>query len=425
METYGKILVIAMPVFLLLILFEKWYGWRKGKDTVRYMDMVSSLTSGVTNVTKDVLGLAFALISYGWLVQHIAITQVNATWLTYLIAFIALDLAGYLVHALSHKINFFWNGHIIHHSSEDFNLACALRQSVSVFVKLFVILLLPAALLGVPAQVIAVIAPLHLFAQFWYHTQHINKMGFLEKIIVTPSHHRVHHAINKVYMDKNYGQIFIFWDRMFGTFQPELKEVPAVYGVSRPVSTWNPIKINFLHMQLLLKDAWRTKIWADKLKVFYGPTGWRPADVEERYPVHKIEDVYNFQLYEKHAPKGFQAYVLIQLLFLLFFVAYMFSNIALIGKPDIFIYGAFIFIFVYALTDLMDGNKFAFLWEGLKLIFGLAIIFLLGDWFKAETFFVSAKYYVGAYFIISFLISFAFSRKMLGEEEVKKELVFA
>ncbi len=425
METYGKILVIAMPVFLLLILFEKWYGWRKGKDTVRYIDMVSSLTSGVTNVTKDVLGLAFAIISYGWLVQHIAVTQVKATWLTYIIAFIALDLAGYLVHALSHKINFFWNGHIIHHSSEDFNLACALRQSISVFVKLFVILLLPAALLGVPAQVIAVIAPLHLFAQFWYHTQHINKMGFLEKIIVTPSHHRVHHAINKEYMDKNYGQIFIFWDRLFGTFQPELKEVPAVYGVSRPVSTWNPIKINFLHMQLLLKDAWRTKKWADKLKVFYGPTGWRPADVEEKFTVHKIEDVYNFQLYEKHAPKGFQAYVLLQLLFLLFFVAYLFSNIALIGKPGIFIYGAFIFVFVYALTDLMDGNKHAFVWEGLKLIFGLGIIFFLGDWFKAETFFVLAKYFVGAYFIISFLVSFVFSRKMLGEEEEKKELVFA
>ena len=167
MEAYGKILLIAMPVFLLLVLFEKWYGWRKGFDTVRNMDMVSSLSSGVTNVTKDVLGLSIALISYEWLFAHLAITSIKATWLTYVIAFIVLDFAGYTVHALDHRINFFWNSHIVHHSSEEFNLACALRQSVSVFVRLFVILLLPAAVLGVPAEVIAVVAPLHLFAQFW------------------------------------------------------------------------------------------------------------------------------------------------------------------------------------------------------------------------------------------------------------------
>ena len=154
MEAYGKILLIAMPVFLLLILFEKWYGWRKGKDTVRTMDMISSLSSGVTNVTKDVLGLSIALVSYEWLVQHIALTHITATWVTYLVTFIVLDFAGYTVHALDHKINFFWNSHIVHHSSEEFNLACALRQSVSVFVRLFVILLIPAALLGIDAKVI-------------------------------------------------------------------------------------------------------------------------------------------------------------------------------------------------------------------------------------------------------------------------------
>ncbi|MGG7215415.1 sterol desaturase family protein, partial [Clostridium nigeriense] len=133
-------------------------------------------------------------------------------------------------------------------SSEDFNLACALRQSISTIVKVFTIFLLPAALLGVPTNVIAIVAPLHLFAQFWYHTQHIDKMGWLEKIIVTPSHHRVHHALNPEYLDKNYGQIFIFWDKWFGTYQEELPTVKPVYGITRPVQTWNPIKINFMHM---------------------------------------------------------------------------------------------------------------------------------------------------------------------------------
>ncbi len=405
MEAYGKILLIAMPVFLLLVLFEKWYGWRKGKDTVRNMDMISSLSSGVTNVTKDVLGLSIALISYEWLVNRMAITHVSASWLTYVIAFIVLDFAGYLVHALDHKVNFFWNSHIIHHSSEEFNLACALRQSVSVLFRLFIILLLPAAMLGVPAQVIAVVAPLHLFAQFWYHTQHIAKMGFLEKVIVTPSHHRVHHAINPEYIDKNFGQIFIFWDKLFGTFQEELEGVPAVYGITRPSHTWNPIKINFQHMWLLVKDAWLAKSWKDKLRIWFMPTGWRPEDVAEKYPHYKIDDVYDFEKYDTPYSILFLTWTWIQTVMLLLFVSYLFGNIALVGSPGIFIYGAFIFLFVYAFTELMDRNINAFIWEWIKSCTGIGIILYFGDWFHASNFSTTVKYVLIVYFVLSSLIA--------------------
>ncbi len=405
MEAYGKILLIAMPVFLLLVLFEKWYGWRKGLDTVRNMDMISSLSSGVTNVTKDVLGLSIALISYEWLLTHLAITSIKATWLTYAIAFIVLDFAGYTVHALDHRINFFWNSHIVHHSSEEFNLACALRQSVSVFVRLFVILLLPAAVLGVPAEVIAVVAPLHLFAQFWYHTRHIDKMGWLEKIIVTPSHHRVHHAINPEYMDKNYGQIFIVWDKLLGTFQEEMKEVTPVYGVSRPVRTWNPIKINFLHMWLLIKDAWHTQNWKDKFRIWFMPTGWRPADVALKFPVYKIEDVYNFEKYNTKGSTIFATWIWVQMLMLLLFVSYLFGNIATIGSPDIFLYGGFIFIFVYAFTELMDRNKYAIVWEILKAVLGIYIITSSGDWFGSNKFYPGISTILIAYFLLSIAVS--------------------
>ena len=147
METYGKILLIAMPAFLVLILLEKWWGIHKGNDTIRTMDMVSSLTSGITNSTKDVLGLSIAVLSYNWMVTHWAIFHIDSSIWLYIIAFLALDLTGYLVHRIDHEFNFFWNAHIIHHSSEDFNLACALRQSISTFVRLFTIFLLPAALL--------------------------------------------------------------------------------------------------------------------------------------------------------------------------------------------------------------------------------------------------------------------------------------
>ena len=404
MESYGKILLIAMPTFLLLVILEKLYGRWKGFDTVNNLDMISSLTSGITNVTKDILGLSIAIISYGWMVDNLAIIQVPAGWLTYFIAFMVLDFSGYVTHVLAHKVNFFWNNHLIHHSSEEFNLACALRQSISVFVKLFVFLLIPAALLGVPTTVIAIVAPLHLFAQFWYHTRHIKKMGFLEKIIVTPSHHRVHHAINPEYLDKNFGQIFIFWDKIFGTYQEELKEVEPVYGITRPVQTWNPIKINFQHMALLFKDAWHTKSWKDKAAVFYKPTGWRPDDVNEKYPVHYIQDVYNFEKYTTNSSPLRLTYYWVQMLVLLLILSYFFANIAVIQKPMIFVYGAFIFLFVYALTDMMDNGPFAYIWEALKAFCGIGILIYTGSWFGAESLLSTIPAILIGYFILSTMV---------------------
>ena len=401
METYGKILIIAMPLFLILVLFEKWYGWRKGNDTVRTMDMISSLSSGVTNSTKDVLGLSIAIISYSWMVEHLTIYQVKSSWILYVIAFLALDFAGYWVHRLAHTVNFFWNNHIVHHSSEEFNLACALRQSISVYFRIYAFLLIPAAIFGVPQQVIAVVAPLHLFAQFWYHTQHIHKMGWLEYIIVTPAHHRVHHAINPEYLDKNYGQIFIFWDRLFGTFQEESPAIPAVYGVTRPVRTWNPIKINFMHLWLLMQDAWHTKSWKDKLRVWLMPLGWRPADVVEKYPVYKIEDVYHFEKYDTPAPKGMIIYLWIQLFCLLLIVSYLFGNVASIGLTNMMYYGLFIFAQVYALTEFMDRNPRALIYEVVKNMICVGGILYYGGWFGLQNYFGASSYILMGYFFVS------------------------
>lgn len=411
MEAYGQILLIAMPAFFGLVLFEKFYGIWKGNDTVPLNDMIASLSSGITNVTKDVLGLSLAVISYQWLHSKLGFFQIEASWLVYLIAFFALDFAGYWTHRIAHEYNLFWNNHIIHHSSEEFNLACALRQSISSIVKIFAIFLLPAALLGVPPEVIAIVAPLHLFAQFWYHTRHIGKMGFLEKIIVTPSHHRVHHAINPEYLDKNYGQIFIFWDKWFGTYQEEQDDIPAVYGVTRPVRTWNPIKINFMHLWLLIKDAWRTEKWSDKLKIWFMPLGWRPDDVTEKYPVDKIEDVYHFEKYNPELSKGLLIWSFGQLIALLLLISYLFSNLAAIGSPGIFYYGAFIFLTVYSYTELMDRNPNAWAWELLKSAYAFYILLSSGDWFGLNSYLPGAVYFLVFYLALSFILSIWFSSK--------------
>ncbi|MFN9950904.1 MAG: sterol desaturase family protein [Bacteroidota bacterium] len=417
METYGKILLIAMPIFLLLVLAEKYYGVLRGNDTVRNMDMISSLSSGLTNVTKDVLGLSIVLLSYEWMVQHWALLQIRSAFWMYFAAFVALDFMGYWVHRIQHRVNFFWNAHLVHHSSEEFNLACALRQSISSIVRIFTIFLLPAALLGVPAKVIAVVAPLHLFAQFWYHTRHIGKMGWLEHIIVTPSHHRVHHAINPEYMDKNYSQIFIIWDKLFGTFQEEMETVPPVYGITRPVATWNPIKINFMHVWLLIQDAWRTKSWSDKLRIWFMPTGWRPEDVSKQYPVYKIEDVFHFSKYDTPATTAFSAWIWVQMITLLLLLVYFFGNIAAIGNPGIFLYGGYIFLSVYAYTELMDRNARAWIWEAVRTAYVGIILLQTGDWFGLSGWIPNVAPLLIIYHLLSVFISYRFSVQTDGKQK--------
>ena len=405
MELYGKIVLIAMPIFFGLVLLEKAYGWWIGKDTFRTMDMISSMSSGITNVVKDVLGLSVSIITYAYMVEHIAVFKIENTVLCVIIAFIVLDFQGYWVHRCAHQINIFWNKHAIHHSSEDFNFACALRQSISSFVNLFTFFLLPAALFGVPTNVIAIITPIHLFAQFWYHTQHIKTMGFLEKIIVTPSHHRVHHAMNIEYLDKNFGQIFIIWDKLFHTFQVELPSSPPVYGITRPVKTWNPIKINFQHMIVLIKDAWHTENIYDKFRIWFMPTGWRPADVESHFPIGKIDDVYNFEKYDPANSLALKAWAWVQISCTLLLTLYLLSNLAAMELPYIFIYGAFIFLSIYSYTELMDRNPNALFWEAFKNIIGLVLIYQLGDWFGMKNLFPFGKYIVSSYFIAATIIT--------------------
>ena len=397
-----------MPAFLVLIIIEKIYGVYKKEDTVPIMDSVSSISSGITNAVKDVLGLSLTFISYDWMVSKVAIFDLPANALTYILAFIVIDFYGYWNHRWSHQINFFWNKHAIHHSSEEFNLACALRQTVSSFINLFTFLLIPAAILGVPAKVIAITLPIQLFLQFWYHTKHIKQLGFLEKILVTPSHHRVHHAINPEYLDKNHSQIFIVWDKWFGTFQEEREDVPAVFGITRPAQTWNPIRINFQHMGLLISDAWRAELWKDKLTIWFKPTGWRPENFEEKYPVHKISNVYDFEKYGVVNSKKLMYWSLAQMLITLLFISWLFNNIGSIGLPNIFVYGAFIFITVYSYSELMDGRKFSLFWEVIRFAFGIGILYFYGDWFGLNTIFPFGNFVVAGYLAISLCISIYF-----------------
>lgn len=406
METYANVLLIALPSFMVLILIEILYGYRKKNLNYNLMDTISSLSAGATNIIKSLLGIGFAIISYPYIVAAIALVQLEESMGLYLIAFVCIDLASYWNHRLNHSINIFWNRHVVHHSSEEFNLACALRQSISNNIIGFgALFLIPAALFGVPSKIIILLAPLHLFAQFWYHTQHIGKLGWLEYVFVTPSQHRVHHAINEEYVDKNLSAIFCVWDRIFGTFQEELDAVPCIYGSLKPVQTWNPIVINFQHNWGLAKDAWRAKNWVDKFKLWFMPTGWRPEDVSNRFPRPIANSVY---AQEKYAPK----YTTVHKIFAVFqFVSLnVFIYILLVSFGEFSFgtqlsFGILIFTTIFGFTSIMDGYKWAFFFEiSRNFLGGVCVLYLMQLPLLEINF--SLYVFLISYFIGSLLITF-------------------
>jgi len=252
----------------------------------RINDSIMSLSLGVISQTKKLVIFSFATLVYAWAGDSIAITHLPVdSPVVWVFSFVFYDFLYYWFHRFSHRINFLWASHVVHHQSEEYNLTTALRQtSSSIMVWVFY---LPSFVIGIPAEVFFVSGALNLIYQYWVHTQLIGKLGWFESIFVTPSHHRVHHGQNEIYIDKNQGGVFILWDKMFGTFQEELDDEKVVYGVRRPVNSFNPIWANFHTWTSLLVDAFRTKSWLDKIKIWFMPTGWRPKDVELSHPIKK------------------------------------------------------------------------------------------------------------------------------------------
>ena len=408
MSFYVKSLFFAVPSFFILILIEAIIAKKRGIVINNSADMISSLSSGLTNALRDGLKLSIAIVSYSWLVDSTSIYSIDISMPSILIGFIVLDFSGYWVHRLTHRVNILWNRHIIHHSSEEFNLSCALRQSISNTLKFSAVFMVPAALIGVPASIFAVIGPIHLFMQFWYHTRLIDKMGWLEQIIVTPSHHRVHHAINPEYIDKNYGQILIIWDKLFGSFQSELKNITPVYGVLRPVNSWNPVIINYKHLWQLIKDAYHTKNTWDKIRIWFMPTGWRPDDVSILFPLNTINNPYKQKKYKTPASYPFIIWSFIQLNFSTILMLHFFNVIHIQNQISNYIYGGFILYHIFSFTANLDGKKYSTGTEVLKLFFILCLLYNQNFlWFGLD---ILYSYLIIIYSITSICITFYFSK---------------
>lgn len=271
-------IAMAIPVFFALIGVEFLILRATGRSGFYvFADTFSNLGTGILQRVTDIF---FTVVVAG---GYIALYSRAALWdipldsaLAWCVCFVAVDFLYYWFHRISHGVNALWAAHVVHHQSEEFNLSVALRQSA--FQPLFSsIFYLPLALIGFPPAMFLAISAFDTLYQFWIHTRTIQRLGPLELIFVTPSHHRVHHGSNPKYLDRNHGGTFIIWDRLFGSFQEEEEEPD--YGVTRPLSSWNPIWANFHTWRDLVHQAQGLDSWADRVRVFLKPPGWKPGGV--------------------------------------------------------------------------------------------------------------------------------------------------
>ena len=273
-----EILLYALPVFLVCMLAEWAWGRRRGRDTYGLADTLSSLSQGLLSQAVAIVTPLFQIGLYAVLHTHFALLPATL-WqgaLSWVLAVVLYDFCDYWLHRTSHESALFWAAHAVHHQSEHFNLSTALRQE-SLYAVMGWPFFIPMALLGVPTEHYALAGSVVLLYQFWIHTEHIGRLGWLDRVLSTPSNHRVHHAVNPGYLDRNYGAIFVVWDRLFGSFAEEGE--PCIYGTVKPLASWNPLWGVGQFYAELLRRMRATPRWADKLRVLYKSPGWMPPGV--------------------------------------------------------------------------------------------------------------------------------------------------
>ncbi len=285
----SKVIVFATPVFLFLIALE--FVWSRratsrtaGQTPFRLNDAINSLSLGMLSQLIGVLTKFFNIGIYGLVYGAVSLmpdTGFWSTWYGVVLALVLYDFCYYWLHRAGHVVAVFWAAHVVHHQSQHYNLTTALRQTSSGFLFGW-IFYLPMALLGVPPAVFGIVLLIDLLYQFWVHTEQVGSLGWFDYVFCSPSNHRVHHAVNDPYIDKNYGGILMLWDHLFGSFQEERE--PCVYGTRGALNSWDPLWANIDTYWSLAQESWRTPRWADKVLVWFKPPGWQSEAMARATP---------------------------------------------------------------------------------------------------------------------------------------------
>ncbi|MEO1039902.1 MAG: sterol desaturase family protein [Pseudomonadota bacterium] len=267
----------AIPAFIALIIAEMIHARSTRRVNYEPSDTAASLIMGLGNTVS---GVVLGFIAIGWFVyiERFAVFDIGFVWWAFILAFVLDDFVYYWSHRFAHTVRWWWADHVVHHSSQHYNLSTALRQPwLSPLTLKFIFFGSWLVLIGFPPAMVAFVGALNLVYQFWIHTEAVGRMpSWFEAVMNTPSHHRVHHATNPRYLDRNYAGVFIVWDRMFGTFEPERDDEPCRYGIVKNLGTRNPLKICLHEWLGIINDVRNAKSWREALGYWLGPPGWSP-----------------------------------------------------------------------------------------------------------------------------------------------------
>ncbi|MTI40116.1 sterol desaturase family protein [Fulvivirga lutimaris] len=322
-------IILSIPIYFLLIGVELVVQWITKKELYRLSDALTNISCGITQQLSGIFLKVLGVGAYVLVYEYFALFDVPSTWYTFIILFVGADFFYYWAHRMSHEINLFWGGHVVHHQSEDYNFSVALRQGSFQILWTF-FFYFPLAIIGFKPVDFVFVSALVTVYQFWIHTETIGKMGWFEIIFNTPSHHRVHHGRNPKYIDRNHAGVFIIWDKMFGTFQEE--EEKPTYGITKPINSWNPVWVNFDHYYQMFKQWKEIKGLKNKLKFLFYKPGWLPKELGGYQSAPEVDKA-AYKKYDTPVNSVLSYYVLFQYIMILAATAVFLFNYTKLELP--------------------------------------------------------------------------------------------
>lgn len=362
-------LAFAIPFFLFFMAWEYYYSKRRGKHFFQYAESVANLNVGIAERLLDIFTTGIFFFVFKWVYDNYAIFDIKQNVLTWILLFLVTDLVWYWYHRLAHEINLFWAVHVVHHQSEDFNYTVSARITVfQAMVRCLFWSILP--LLGFPPVMISVLLLVHGLYPFFIHTQALGKWGWFEKILVTPTHHGIHHASNPEYLDKNYGDVLIIWDKLFGTFAREQKNVPIVYGLTRPLRSYSFLWQHFHFMLEIVMNFRHAQGFRAKWKVLFGG----PDGLDPRFRSILERKFLRIRHREQAPTQAMRQYITAQTIFSLglLFVVILFEHH--FSMLQLILFSGFILVSLVNSGAILDQRRWIFYLEYIRLLLVLAAI---------------------------------------------------
>lgn len=363
-------IVLSIPVFFLLIALELVIQYFSKEKVYRLNDGISNISCGVLEQVTGVFIKTSTVAAYHFIYENYSVFTIPQTTWTFLLLFVGCDFFYYWAHRMSHQINLFWGGHVVHHQSEEYNLSVALRQS-SFQTFWFFFFYFPLAFLGFNTTSYLFASSIVTLYQFWIHTENIKTLGPLEYILNTPSHHRVHHGVDPKYIDKNHAGTFIIWDKMFGTFQKE--EEKPTYGITTPVNSWCPINVNLSHYRKMFSTMKTIPRWSDKIRLLVKPPGWLPNYMGGSEKIPEVNKQ-TYRKYDSDPGAPFKFYAFIQYTVCLLFAALYLAIQSSMTFPEKLAFTASIILSLVSFAALFEKRIWTSLTEYMRLVTTAALL---------------------------------------------------